>query len=101
LHALNSSHSSTSLSVILFSSENGSPIDAGEEGTLIATVVKKPRGNGTETAASFGLNIGGKTISLNDHNDLEGLNTENRNSARDQIKVLQDQMKSIMLKLEQ
>ena len=95
---------SASLNLLLFcpySSQNGSPVDAIDEGALIATVTKKRRGNTMETTgANFDINVGeGRYISLNDPSGVQNLDSEMKTSAMSQLKVLQDQMASLMQQL--
>jgi hypothetical protein len=81
----------------LYSSKNGSPVDTFDEGALVATVTKKRKGND----ASFEINIGeGRYISLNDPNGVQGLDSDMRATAASQLKVLQDQMASLMAQLQ-
>jgi hypothetical protein len=81
------------------SSQNGSPIAATEPGTVIATVCKKRRGN---ESASVEINIGeGQYISLNDPIGVSGLDPQMKQTAASQLKVLQDQMASLMAQLQQ
>jgi hypothetical protein len=80
-------------------SQNGSPVAATEPGTVIATVCKKRRGNGS---ANVEINIGeGQYISLNDPSGLSGLDAQMKQTAASQLKVLQDQMASLMAQLQQ
>ena len=81
------------------SSQNGSPVAATEAGTVIATVCKKRRGN---ESASVEINIGeGQYISLNDPDGVSGLDRQMKQTAASQLKVLQDQMASLMAQLQQ
>jgi len=80
-------------------SQNGSPVAATEAGTVIATVCKKRRGN---ESASVEINIGeGQYISLNDPDGVSGLDRQMKQTAASQLKVLQDQMASLMAQLQQ
>jgi len=80
-------------------SQNGSPLAATEPGTVIATVCKKRRGNGS---ANVEINVGkGHYISLNDPNGVAGLDPRMKQTAASQLKVLQDQMASLMAQLQQ
>jgi len=80
-------------------SMNGSPVAATEPGTVIATVCKKRRGN---ESASVEINVGdGQYISLNDPGGVSGLDAQMKQTAASQLKVLQDQMASLMAQLEQ
>ena len=76
-------------------------MDAIDEGALVATVTKKRRGNITEaTGANFDINVGeGRYISLNDPNGVQHLDSGMKTSALSQLKVLQDQMASLMQQL--
>jgi len=84
------------------SSKNGSPVDPIDEGALVATVTKKRRGNSVAaTAANFDINVGeGRYISLNDPSGVLNLDDDMKTSAYSQLKVLQDQMASLMQQLE-
>ena len=83
------------------SSKNGSPVDPVDEGALVATVTKKRRGNAPPaTAANFDISIGeGKYISLNDPTGVKHLDENMKSNALTQLKVLQDQMASLMEQL--
>ena len=83
------------------SSKNGSPVDPIDEGALVATVTKKRRGNAIEgAAANFDINVGdGRYISLNDPAGVQNLDDDMKTSALSQLKVLQDQMASLMKQL--
>jgi Cell division cycle-associated protein 8 len=79
------------------SSRNGSPLETTEKGSVIATVTKKRRGN---ESANFEINVGeGKYISLSDPNGVQELDSEMKATAATQLKVLQDQMASLMAQL--
>lgn len=79
------------------SSQNGSPVDPVDLGALVATVTKKRRGN---ESASFEINVGeGKYISLNDPSGVDQLDASMKATAASQLKVLQDQMASLMAQL--
>lgn len=81
------------------SSQNGSPLEATEAGSVVATVTKKRRGN---DSANFEINVGdGRTISLNDPDGVQQLDSEMKATAASQLKVLQDQMASLMAQLTQ
>lgn len=68
-----------------------------DEGALIATVTKKRKGND----ANFEINVGeGRYISLNDPTGVQGLDSDMRATAASQLKVLQDQMASLMAQLQ-
>ena len=83
--------------LLLFSSANGSPVEAHEAGAVVATVTKKRRGNDT---ASFEINVGeGRFISLNDPAGVQELDSSMKATAASQLKVLQDQMASLMAQL--
>lgn len=80
-------------------SENGSPLAATEPGTVIATVCKKRRGN---ESAKVEINVGeGQYISLNDPSGISALDAQMKQTAASQLKVLQDQMASLMAQLQQ
>jgi len=80
-------------------SQNGSPLETYEKGSVIATVAKKRRGNGD--TANFEINVGdGKFISLNDPSGVQELDSNMRATAATQLKVLQDQMASLMAQLQ-
>jgi hypothetical protein len=85
-------------SFLICSSENGSPIDAMDEGSLVATITKKRRGNdSSDTAADFAINVGeGKFISLTDPSAIGNLDSESRLRAFNHLQVLQVQMAKIM-----
>jgi Cell division cycle-associated protein 8 len=81
------------------SSRNGSPLETSDVGSVIATISKKRRGN---ESASFEINVGeGRYISLNDPNGVQELDSEMKATAATQLKVLQDQMASLMAQLTQ
>jgi hypothetical protein len=83
----------------LESSQNGSPVDTTEVGSVVATVTKKRRGN---ESANFEINVGdGRYISLNDPNGVQELDSQMKATAASQLKVLQDQMASLMAQLTQ
>ena len=89
------------------SSANGSPVEHSEEGSLVATVAKKRRDrtNGgaddEATGAAFDINVGdGRYISLSDPNTIEHLDDNMKNAAMNQLKILQDQMASLMAQLD-
>ena len=89
---------------ILFSSRNGSPLETTEVGSVIATVTKKRRGNGdtnnNNNTANFEINVGdGRFISLNDPSGVKELDSSMKATAATQLKVLQDQMASLMAQL--
>ena len=93
------------------SSHNGSPLAATEPGTVIATVCKKRRGNNNNESAAAAANVGtanveidigeGQYISLNDPNGVRQLDAQMKQTAASQLKVLQDQMASLMAQLNQ
>ncbi len=90
------------------SSANGSPVEHSEEGSLVATVAKKRRdrtnggGEDDEVAgAAFDINVGdGRYISLSDPNTIDHLDDNMKNAAMNQLKILQDQMASLMAQLD-
>lgn len=83
-------------------SANGSPVNPTEEGDLVATVSKKRRGNDQkgDGAAMFDLNIDGRTISLSDPTTMEHLTKEMKNTAMNQLNILQDQLSKLLSHLE-
>lgn len=84
------------------SSQNGSPLETHEVGSVIATVTKKRKGNNEEekNTANFEINVGdGRFISLNDPSGVKGLDSNMKATAATQLKVLQDQMASLMAQL--
>ena len=71
-----------------------------DTGDLVATVTKKRRNNGGENVV-FDISIGdGKYINLSDPNSAAELSGEMKTTAMTQLKVLQDQMASLMAQLE-
>lgn len=79
------------------SSRNGSPVETTEKGSVVATVTKKHRGN---ESANFEINVGeGRYISLNDPNGIQSLDSEMKAAATTQLKVIQDQMATLMAQL--
>lgn len=77
------------------SSANGSPVDKVDEGSLVATVTKKRKGNAA--AAAFDINLGeGNYISLSDPTGIQNLDDNMKSNAVSQLKVLQDQMALLM-----
>jgi len=90
-------------------SQNGSPLAATEPGTVIATICKKPRRGGLDNknnesaesaAANVEINVGeGQYISLNDPKGVSELDPSMKQTAAAQLKVLQDQMASLMATL--
>ena len=86
--------------IIISSSENGSPIDAADEGSVVATITKKRRGNDssdTTETTDFAINVGeGRFISLTDPSSIGNLDTESRLRAFNHLQALQDQMAKIM-----
>jgi hypothetical protein len=83
----------------LISSSNGSPVESHEVGTVVATVTKKRRGN-DNAAANFEINVGeGRVFNLNDPMDVNQLDSGMKATAATQLKVLQDQMASLMAQL--
>lgn len=76
---------------------NGSPLDPSEEDCVVATVMKKRKG---DKAAVFDINIGdGKVISLNDPSMLMELDEEMKISAMSQIRMFHEQMTTWMAML--
>jgi hypothetical protein len=81
----------------IFSSKNGSPVDTVEEGTLVATVSKKRRG---KAAAVFDINVGeGRYINLQDPMCIKYLEGDMKDAAISQLKILQDQIASLMAQM--
>ena len=81
------------------SSANGSPLETHEVGSVVATVTKKRRGN-NDNSANFEINVGdGRVISLNDPTGVQALDSNMKATAASQLKVLQDQMASLMAQL--
>ena len=71
-----------------------------DTGDLVATVTKKRRNNGGDNVV-FDISIGdGKYINLSDPNSAAELSGEMKTTAMTQLKVLQDQMASLMAQLE-
>ena len=69
-----------------------------EVGSVVATVTKKRRGN--DASANFEINVGeGRVINLNDPVDFNELDPSMKATAANQLKVLQDQMASLMAQL--
>eukprot|EP00543_Licmophora_paradoxa_P005269 CAMPEP_0202452662 /NCGR_PEP_ID=MMETSP1360-20130828/10816_1 /ASSEMBLY_ACC=CAM_ASM_000848 /TAXON_ID=515479 /ORGANISM="Licmophora paradoxa, Strain CCMP2313" /LENGTH=230 /DNA_ID=CAMNT_0049071541 /DNA_START=111 /DNA_END=803 /DNA_ORIENTATION=+ len=80
-------------------SENGSPVDAHDEGALIATVSKKRRGN-SAAATMFEINVGnGNYIDLSNPENVNHLDDNMKDVAESQVKVLQEQLASLMAQL--
>jgi len=95
--------------VSINSSSNGSPVDAIEDGALVATVTKKRRGgNGSGTdgqmssTTAFDINMGDgrKVTLLDDPHYVKNLDNEVKNAALSQLKVLSDRMANLMAHLE-
>lgn len=64
---------------------------------MVATVTKKRRGN---EGANFEINVGdGRVINLNDPNGVDALDSSMKATAASQLKVLQDQMATLMAQL--
>jgi hypothetical protein len=76
-------------------SENGSPIDLYEEGTLVATVTKNRRQLSTEIYLGQGksINIGG------DANEIKELSLGQKAMARDRLKALRDELDELDARL--
>ena len=74
----------------------------------MATVAKKRRdrtnGSGKDdevAGAAFDINVGdGRYISLSDPNTIDHLDDNMKNTAMNQLKILQDQMASLMAQLD-
>jgi hypothetical protein len=70
-----------------------------EVGAVVATVTKKRRSVRGE--AKFEINVGdGRYISLNDPSGVNQLDSNMKATAATQLKVLQDQMASLMAQLQ-
>jgi hypothetical protein len=84
-----------------FSSSNGSPLESHYDvGSVVATVTKKRRGNNEAASANFEINVGdGRFIALNDPTGVRELDSSMKATATSQLKVLQDQMASLMAQL--
>ena len=66
---------------------------------MIATVTKKRKGN-DPAGANIEINVGeGRFISLNNPAGVTELDSSMKKSAASQLKVLQDQMQSLMAQL--
>ena len=84
----------------LYSSENGSPVDAVEDGALIATVTKKRRVRDGAAPVNFDIKVGdGQYISLSDPGNVQNMEDSLKSTAIIQLQVLQDQMASLMAQL--
>ena len=82
------------------SSENGSPVERIDEGAIVATVCKKRKGNGAG-GASVEINVGdGRIISLSNPGNVRELDSGMKATAASQLKVLADQMASLMAQLQ-
>mmetsp|Transcript_23474 Transcript_23474/g.29578 ORF Transcript_23474/g.29578 Transcript_23474/m.29578 type:complete len:320 (+) Transcript_23474:154-1113(+) len=83
-------------------SVNGSPVEACDEGALVATVSKKRRANGSNPtgAAMFDINVGGRLISLSDPRAMTHLTNEMKSTVTQQLNVLQDQISKLMTQIE-
>ena len=92
------------------SSANGSPVEHSEEGSLVATVAKKRGGRkglggdgdggGGDLGVGFDINVGdGRFISLSDPSPINHLEDDMKDAAVSQLKILQDQMASLMAQL--
>jgi len=96
-------------------SSNGSPLESNNAGTLVATVCKKRKdenanvnsdqngeneggtGEDADAAAEFDINIGdGRYITLGDPSTMEHLTVEMKNTAKNQLHVLQDQLSKLL-----
>lgn len=68
----------------------------------MATVTKKNRGNAAlSSAASFDFCVGeGKYVTLGDPSNMKDLDSELKNSALSQLKLMQDQIAIAMKQLE-
>lgn len=89
-----------------FSSKNGSPVEAADEGALIATVTKaKKRRTGSTSdnvaGASLDLNLGdGQFISLHDPTNITALDDEKKTMAVQQLQMLLNQAESALKQLQ-
>lgn len=100
-------------------SSNGSPLESNNAGTLVATVCKKRKdenanvksdqngeneggtGEAADAAAEFDINIGdGRYITLGDPSTMEHLTVEMKNTAKNQLHVLQDQLSKLLSHLD-
>ncbi len=84
---------------------NGSPVEPCDEGSLVATVSKKRRANGSTVssiggAAMFDINVGGRLISLSDPSAMSHLTNEMKSTVTQQLNVLQDQIAKLMTQIE-
>lgn len=72
-------------------------MDTVDEGALVATVSKKRRG---KASAVFDINVGeGRYINLQDPSSMKYLEGDMKDAAISQLKILQDQMASLMAQL--
>lgn len=77
-------------------------MDPHDEGTLVATVSKKQRRHGVpgKTSAVFDINVGeGRYINLTEPGTVECLDGNMKDAAISQLKILQNQMASLMAQL--
>lgn len=92
--------------MILSSSKNGSPVEAADEGALIATVTKaKKRRTGStgdgSAGASLDINLGdGQFISLQDPTNVSALDADKKNMALQQLQMLKNQVDSVLKHLQ-
>jgi hypothetical protein len=90
-----------SLLTCFLSSKQGSPVNILENGDLVATVAKKRRLREGEMPVHFDINVGdGNFISLSNPGNLKLLDDDLKNSAIQQLQLLQDQMASLMAQLQ-
>jgi len=76
---------------------NGSPINKSKEGDFVVTVLKKRRGY--NDTAIIDMNVGeGIYINLSDLKTFDKLDNELKSTAMSQLKILQEQMASLMAK---
>lgn len=67
---------------------------------MVATVSKKPRRGAAATSAVFDINVGeGRYINLMERGTVECLDTDMKDAAISQLKILQNQMESLMAQL--
>lgn len=63
-------------------------------------MTKKRKGNSRTSAVDFAINVGdGRQINLGDPSSMDNLDDDMKTSAVVQLKVLQDQMASLMAQL--
>ena len=87
------------------SSKNGTPIEAPDEASIIATVTKTKKrrtgSTGESTGAALDINLGGgQFISLQDPQNINSLNGNEKNMAVQQLQMLRDQVDFYLKKME-